>query len=176
MDDLDPYELHARRFLDRLQQLTTRARLTNEDLDAILAELNRCWPQVLAGFRWSTSHRKTSAAAAEIGNALLDSAGGGADLGYSRSAQELRRWSTATSDYAKRLQEPNDAAFLFRFAGIALVESGIVEIARETRTKVSDVLALAGTLLAKGNSQSEANVLNSESEGQNAIVRVPPET
>lgn len=130
--------------------------MTDEDIDVILAELNRCWPQILAGFNWTSATRHNNTAAAEIGKAFLDSAGGGADLEYQRSPQDLHRWSTAASDYAKRLQEPNDAAFLYRFAGIARVESGILSIAHETRTKVSDVLAFAADQLAKKKVQSDA--------------------
>lgn len=147
MDD-DPYELHARRFLDRLQRLSAKVRTTDEDLDAILSELNRLWPQILTAFWWTSSQRKDQSFAAELSDAFMACAGGDANLEYRRSADDLRRWAYAARDYAERLcDNPNDAAFLYRFAGVALVESGIVDIAQKTRMQIDDVLAAAKRVL-----------------------------
>jgi hypothetical protein len=140
----DPYELHARRFLARLQRLSEKVRKTDEDMDGLISELNRCWPQILKAFWWTNSEKKHRAYVAELCDAFGACAGGDANIEYRRSAADLRRWSNAARDYAKRLcDNPNDAAFLYRFAGIALTESGIVEIARNTRTQIADVFAVA---------------------------------
>jgi hypothetical protein len=158
VDDPDPFELHAKRFLARLQRLSVEVRTTGESIDGILLELNKCWPQILAAFRWTTSERNAKSIAAEIADALLACAGGDAQFEFRRSAEDVRRWANAASDYAKRLcVEPNDAAFLYRFAGIALVESGIVQIAQETRQQVSEILGIVNAVMDHLNNRESPN-------------------
>lgn len=150
MTDDDAHLLHAQRFLDRLQRLSTRVRTTGDDIEPLLVELNRCWPQVLRAFWWASSRREQQSFAARLGDEFMACAGGDANIEYRRNADDLRRWAYAARDYASRLcDNPNDAAFLYRFAGVALVESGIVEVAQKTRMQISDVLAVAKKVIER---------------------------
>jgi hypothetical protein len=64
-----------------------------------------------------------------------------AQLQFRRSSDDVRTWAEAAANYARQLRgNPNDAAFLYRFAGVAKVQSGILEIGEKTRLQVHDVL------------------------------------
>ena len=101
--------------------------------------------------------RSESAAAHDIGEALMACADGDiAQLQCRRSSADLRCWAEAAADYARQIcDNPNDAAFLYRFAGIAEVQRSILEIAEETRTQVHDVIGhVAGRISELGNGQT----------------------
>jgi hypothetical protein len=143
MTESDPeaYELHARRFLDLLQTLAGRFSGSEAAMDQTMQQLAKCWPQILAAFRWSSNARAQSAAAAEICDALLACADGDiVQLQSQRNAVEVKRWAEEAANQALRQENPNDAAFLYRFAGIAKVQSAILEVAHDTRRQATEVL------------------------------------
>lgn len=153
----DPYELHARRFLDRLRQLSRDFHDGEVVADGLVRKLAKCWPQILAAFWWASRAQSESAAAHEICEALMACADGDiAQLQFRRSSGDVRTWGEAAANYARQLWDnPNDAAFLYRFAGIAKVQSGILEIAEETRLQVHDLLGHLFTAVPKPDNKQQ---------------------
>lgn len=138
----DPYELHARRFLDRLERISRDFHDSNEAVDGLTQQLGKWWPQILAAFWWAATANSESAAAQDISEALMACAEGDiAQLQFRRTSADVQCWAEAAANYARQIcDNPNDAAFLYRFAGIAEVQRGILKIAEDTRMQVHDVL------------------------------------
>ncbi len=64
--EADPFELHARRFLNRHQQISDRFYLSLNGLERHQAELKKCWPQILVALGWAMTNRSASPTAAEF--------------------------------------------------------------------------------------------------------------
>ncbi len=143
----DPYELHANRFLDRLQRISRDFHDSDIAVDDLARQLGKDWPQVLAAFWWAARSRSESATARVISKALMACAEGDiAQLQFHRTSADVQCWAEATADYARQIcDNPNDAAFLYRFAGIAEVQRGILEITEETRMQMHDVLGFVAS-------------------------------
>jgi hypothetical protein len=141
----DPYECHARYYLRKLQQESGEFNTGVHEVDRPIRELGKAWPQILAAFSWASAARASSPAAAGICDALLVCAEGDiAQLQLRRRSGDVRKLADSVSLAARRQERPNDAAFLYRVAGIAVTQARILEIAEETG---ADVRALMGGLL-----------------------------
>ena len=153
-DETDPFELHARRFLSRLRHVMDRFFYSADDLDDLIQKTNRVWWQILAAWSWASSHLQNPAAR-EICDALDACTKGSPLHELRRSPDEIARWSRSVSDFTKRLGvQPNEAAFLFTTAGVALVGSGLLKVAQETGAPLDDVLRVAEKLLQTRSDES----------------------
>lgn len=150
----DPYECHARYYLKKLQQEAQEFSGGVANVDIPIQRLERTWPQVLAAFAWASGARSSSQAAAEICDALLASANGDiAQLQSRRRSDDVRKFADSLSLTARHQERANDAAFLYRFAGIALTQARILELAEQTGAEVHAVLG--GLLKAIKEKQAE---------------------
>ena len=139
----DPYELHARHFLARLQRHSHGLAHANTSVDLLIANLDKVWPQVLAAYWWAARER-TSSAGRELCDALMACTTGDiVDMNHARAAADLRKLADSIAATAIKRGNPNDAAFLFRVAGIAKIQAGILEIVEQTGADIRTVLELA---------------------------------
>jgi tetratricopeptide (TPR) repeat protein len=129
--ETNAFELHARRFLGRLQKLTENFRTGSTEVESILEELDRIWPQIRAAFAWSTATQDVSTTAAELclGFASCgDPAGGDSPLALRQSPAESRRWIEAALIASRRLGSPfHEAGFLYQRASVAFIEQQFME-------------------------------------------------
>lgn len=149
-DDIDPYELHAERYLFRLQDIVRRFRETTEEMDSLLTQLNRLWFQVLAAWAWSCS-RRDHPVATRLSEKLNACTHGHSIHTLQRTPEEVERWSHAVSDFANSnpIIGANGAAFLYKTAGVALTEGGLLKLSRDHNLPIDDVLKVAARLLKR---------------------------
>lgn len=155
--DDDPYECHARLFLEKLRRQSQDFTTDAAGVDGPLRGLEKTWPQVLAAFGWAAAARATSPAAQEICAALLACADGDiVALQARRRAADVQKLAEAASAAARRQDNPNDAAFLFRYAGIALTQARILEMTEKTGADVQTVMGALWEVI-KNDQERESN-------------------
>ncbi|MBM3970811.1 MAG: hypothetical protein FJ302_13285 [Planctomycetes bacterium] len=142
-EDDDPFELHSRWFLTKLQRAVTEFRRSAETpIDDQLVRFDNLWPQVTSAFRWASAQSEISGQAAELSKAFLACASSDDLLEFRRSPDELRHWSQAAEGAAERfLDDPDKAVFLRQFAEAAMLQSEQLTVVRDTRSKLSTLLS-----------------------------------
>ena len=141
-NDDDAFQLHARCFLECFEQLSRAFHDGDAAVDEVADKMRKWWPQILAAYWWASRARLESAVAMKIWDSLMACTNGDiARLQFRRKSADVKAWADAAANYARRLcDNPNDAAFLYRFAGIAKAQGGILEIAETTRLEVHELL------------------------------------
>ena len=155
----DPYERHARCFLQKLQRQSKEFRSGGARVDLPIHRLEKAWPQILAAFSWVSGRRSGSAAASEICDALL--ACGDSDivqLQARRRSSDVLKLADAVALSARRQDRANDAAFLYRFAGIALTQARILEITERTGANVRSLVGQLLDIVKENQSQADAEL------------------
>ena len=139
----DPFELHSRWFLKKLQRAIAEFRRSADTpIDDQVGHFDNLWPQVGAAFRWASSQGETLEHAAELSKAFLACASSDDVLEFRRSPDELRYWSQAAEVAAGRFSdEPDKADFLRQFASAAMLQSEQLTVVKETRSKLSALLS-----------------------------------
>jgi hypothetical protein len=139
----DPFELHSRWFLKKLQRAISDFRQSAEtSIGDHLGRFENLWPQVAAAFRWAVTQRESSEHASDLSNAFLACANSDDMLEFRRSPDELRLWSRSTDGVANRLSEdPDKADFVRQFAIAARLQSEQLTVVRATRSKLRALLS-----------------------------------
>ncbi len=129
--DATPFELHARRFVGRLQKLTHDFRTGSVPVESVLEEVDRIWPQIEAGFAWSVENEESMTTAAELCLEFAscgDPAGGNAPLSLRQSLNESRLWIEAALVASRVLDLPiQEASCHYQLASIAFTEHDLAE-------------------------------------------------
>lgn len=129
--DETPFELHARRFLGRLQKLTEAFRAASAEIDFIMREIDRIWPQIRAAFAWSAASQDASMTAAEVCVEFAscgDPAGGDSPLALRQSPSETRHWVEVALVASRRLNwRLHEAGLLYQLASVAFAEQQLLE-------------------------------------------------
>jgi hypothetical protein len=140
--DDDPYEVHARHFLGRLQCVVRAMALGSDNVEAVITKLHKTWPQILAGFWWSARNRLASPTAQEICDSFQECANGDiATAQFRRHAADFLRLADSVASAARQQPNPNDAAFLYRFAGITMVQGRVLGLTEKTGADIRTVMA-----------------------------------
>ena len=120
-DETDPFELHAARFLSRLQSLTQSFRASSEPVEDLLPAFDKQRPQIDAAFAWAAANLDGSDSAAEMCVSFAgcgDSGGGNSLLDLRQNPVECRHWIDKGLDACHRLGwRNNDAVLRYQLAG-----------------------------------------------------------
>jgi len=120
-DENDPFELHAARFLSRLQSLTQSFRTSSEPVETLLPAFDKQRPQIDAAFAWAAANLHCSDLAAEMCVRFAgcgDPGGGNSLLDLRQSPAEIRHWIDEGLAACRRLGwRNNEAVFRYQLAG-----------------------------------------------------------
>lgn len=121
MTDDDPFELHAARFLSRLQSLTQSFRASSEPVEFLLPAFDKQRPQIDAAFAWAAAKLDGSDSAAEMCVSFAgcgDPGGGNSLLDLRQNPAETRHWIDKGMDACRCLGWRNNEAVLrYQLAG-----------------------------------------------------------
>src|ERR1051326_2808429 len=141
VENTDPYERHARRYLARLQRRMREFTHGEAPGDELARRLQKVWPQVFSAFWWASGDRSFSRAAEEIVDALLACSDGDiGELQLRRGSAEVLQLAKSLAATARQQESGNDAAFLYRVAGITLTQGRILEMTEKTGVDVHRVM------------------------------------
>lgn len=119
-DEADPFELHAARFLVRLQSLTQSFRSSSESVEILLQQFDKQRPQIDAAFAWAEKNLEDSVEAAVLCARFAgcaDPGRGNSLLNMRQSHAEGRHWIERALESCRRLgSRVNEAVFLGRLA------------------------------------------------------------
>lgn len=119
-DEDDPFELHAARFLARLESLTQSFRTSSEPVEILLQALDKQRPQIDAAFVWADNHLDGSDSAAEMCVKFArcgDPGGGNSLLDLRHNPAESRHWIDRALDACRRLGwQKSEAVFRYHLA------------------------------------------------------------
>lgn len=120
--EADPFELHAARFLSRLQSLTQSFRTSSEPVEFLLRALDKQRPQIDAAFAWADNNLSGSDSAAEMCVSFAscgDPGGGNSLLDLRQNPAESRHWIDRALDACRRLGwQKSEAVFRYHLAAV----------------------------------------------------------